>query len=56
MMLKALLQCIPIPFQLSPHVCVVGRHSVNCAVLLLSTACTVRELSDTPGACFPFPC
>ena len=23
---------------------------------LVGTACTVRELSGTPGACFPFPC
>ena len=25
-------------------------------LLLLCTACTVRELSNTSGACFPFPC
>ena len=39
----------------APHMRVFGRHSVNCALLLLSTACAVRELPGT-GACFPFPC
>ena len=45
----------------SPRVCCFGRHSVNCVSfcltqcrveqLLLSTACAVRELTGTSGAC-----
>ena len=32
-------------------------HSVElCGLLSLGTACAVRELFGTSGACFPFPC
>ena len=53
-------------FSSQVHECVCfGRHSVNCVSLcdpvgiqqlLLSTACAVRELSGTSGACCFFPC